>query len=95
MLRESKSLAELAGFMENYPQVLINLKVKEKKDLYSLPKAKQALHEAERALGSQGRLLVRYSGTEPKLRIMTEGENHQKIEQVAQDLAQTLDALLN
>ena len=95
MLRENKPLAELANFMENYPQVLINLQVKEKRDLHSLPKARQALHEAERRLGSQGRLLVRYSGTEAKLRIMAEGEDQKKIEQVAQDLAQTLDGLLN
>jgi phosphoglucosamine mutase len=95
MLRENKPLAELANFMENYPQVLINLQVKEKRDLHSLPKARQALHEAERRLGSQGRLLVRYSGTEAKLRIMAEGEDQKKIEQVAQDLAQTLGGLLN
>jgi phosphoglucosamine mutase len=95
MLWRNKPLAELADFMENYPQVLINLMVKEKRDLHSLPKARQALQEAERRLGSQGRLLVRYSGTEAKLRIMAEGEDQQKIEQVAQDLAQTLDGLLN
>ncbi|MCX5891821.1 MAG: phosphoglucosamine mutase [Deltaproteobacteria bacterium] len=95
ILRENKSLAELAGFMENYPQVLINLPVKEKIDLHGLPKARQALHEAERRLGPQGRLLVRYSGTEPKLRLMAEGENQQKIEEVVRDLAQSLDALLN
>ena len=81
--------------MENYPQVLINLMVKERQDLNALPQARQALQEAERRLGSQGRLLVRYSGTEPKLRIMAEGEDQQQIEQVVQDLAQTLDALLN
>ncbi len=95
MVRENKPLAELARFMEDYPQVLVNLMVKEKKDLQSLPQARQAMRQAEQRLGSQGRLLVRYSGTEPKLRIMAEGEDQQKIEQVAQDLAQTLDALLN
>ncbi len=95
MMRENKPLADLAAFMENYPQVLINIQVKEKKDLKSIPKARQALAEAERSLGSQGRLLVRYSGTEAKLRIMTEGEDQQQIEQVAQDLAQTLGHLLN
>ncbi len=95
MLREDRPLAELADFMEDYPQILINVKVKEKQDLKTLPKARQALHEAERRLGPQGRLLVRYSGTEPKLRIMAEGEDRQLIEQVAQDLAQTLDQLLN
>ena len=81
--------------MENYPQVLINLMVKERQDLNTLPKARQALREAERRLGPQGRLLVRYSGTEPKLRLMAEGEDQQQIEEVVQDLAQTLDALLN
>ncbi len=95
LVRENKPLAELARFMEDYPQVLVNLMVKEKKDLQSLPQARQAMRQAEQRLGSQGRLLVRYSGTEPKLRIMAEGEDQQKIEQVAQDLAQTLDALLN
>ncbi|MGO9620004.1 MAG: phosphoglucosamine mutase [Desulfobaccales bacterium] len=95
MLRENKPLAELAGFMEDYPQVLINLEVREKQDLQSLRPARQALREAERRLGPQGRLLVRYSGTEAKLRIMTEGEDRQLVERVAQNLAQTLDALLN
>ncbi|HEY9074437.1 MAG TPA: phosphoglucosamine mutase, partial [Desulfobaccales bacterium] len=95
MVREGKPLAELAGFMENYPQVLINLMVKERQDLNRLPQVRQALAEAERRLGPNGRLLVRYSGTEPKLRIMTEGEDQQQIVQVAQDLAQTLETLLN
>jgi phosphoglucosamine mutase len=95
MIRENKPLAELAGFMEDYPQVLINLEVREKQDLQSLRPARQALREAERRLGHQGRLLVRYSGTEAKLRIMTEGEDRQLVERVAQKLAQTLDALLN
>ncbi|MCL4501517.1 MAG: phosphoglucosamine mutase [Deltaproteobacteria bacterium] len=95
MLREDKPLAQLTEFMEKYPQVLINLQVKEKKDLHHLPKARQALHEAEQRLGSQGRLLVRYSGTEPKLRIMAEGEDQQQIDEVVQELAQTLDAILN
>ncbi len=95
MRRENKPLAELAGFMEDYPQVLINLEVREKQDLQSLRPARQALREAERRLGPQGRLLVRYSGTEAKLRIMTEGEDRQLVERVAQNLAQTLDALLN
>ncbi len=95
MLREGKPLAELADFMQEYPQVLVNLQVKEKKDLASLPQARKAMHEAEERLGPQGRLLVRYSGTEAKLRIMAEGEDQQQIEQVTQELAQALDNLLN
>jgi phosphoglucosamine mutase len=95
MLRENKPLAELARFMETYPQVLVNLRVKERKDLQGLPRARQAIQAAERRLGPRGRLLVRYSGTEPVLRIMAEGEEQHFIEQVAQELAQTLDAQLN
>ena len=95
MLREDKPLAELAGFMQSYPQVLINVKVKEKKDLKTLPQARHALQEAEKALGSRGRLLVRYSGTEAKLRVMAEGDDAQMIQRVAQELARTLEAQLS
>ena len=95
MLREDKPLAELAGFMQKCPQILINVMVKEKKDLKTLPQARQAIQEAEKRLGPRGRLLVRYSGTEPKLRIMAEGEDEPLIRQVAQDLAQTLETMLN
>jgi phosphoglucosamine mutase len=95
MLRENKPLAELARFMETYPQVLINVRVKERKDLKGLPRARQAIQAAEQRLGPRGRLLVRYSGTEPLLRIMAEGEEQHLIEQVAQELAQTLEAQLN
>jgi phosphoglucosamine mutase len=95
MLRQDKPLAELASFVKKCPQILINIMVKEKKDLKTLPRARQALQEAEKRLGSQGRLLVRYSGTEPKLRIMTEGEDETLIQQVAQDLADGLQAMLS
>jgi phosphoglucosamine mutase len=95
MLRENKPLAELANFMEEYPQVLINIKVKEKKDLKGLPVARRAIQEAEKRLGPKGRLLVRYSGTEAKLRIMAEGEDQQLIDQVTRELAQTLEMQLN
>ena len=95
MLREDKPLAELAGFMENFPQILINLRVKERRDLKTMPKARQAIQAAEKRLGERGRLLVRYSGTEPLLRIMVEGDNQQEIQSVGQDLAQSLEKLLS
>ncbi len=95
MLREDKSLADLARVMETFPQVLVNLQVKERRDFKTLPGAIKAIQAAEKHLGDQGRLLVRYSGTEPLLRIMTEGENLQEIEGVAQELAHTLGKLLN
>jgi phosphoglucosamine mutase len=95
MLRRDKPLAELAGFVQKCPQILINIKVKEKKDLKAVPRARHAIQEAEKRLGTTGRLLVRYSGTESKLRIMAEGEKEPLIQQVAQDLAQGLEAVLN
>ena len=94
MLRENQTLAELAAFMETYPQTLVNVRVRERKDLSRLPQARQAITAAEKRLEPRGRLLVRYSGTEPVLRIMTEGEDPELIQEVAQDLAQTLETLL-
>jgi phosphoglucosamine mutase len=95
MLREDKPLAELASCVQKCPQILINVMVKEKKDLKAFPRARHIIQEAEKRLGTTGRLLVRYSGTEPKLRIMTEGEDESLIQQVAQDLAQGLETMLN
>jgi phosphoglucosamine mutase len=95
MLRKDKPLAELASCVQKCPQTLINVLVKEKKDLKTLPQARHAIQEAEKRLGSHGRLLVRYSGTEPKLRVMTEGEDESLIQEVAQDLAHGLEAMLN
>jgi phosphoglucosamine mutase len=95
MLRKNRPLAELAAVLQKCPQILINVAVKQKKDLKTLPQARHAIHEAEKRLGSRGRLLVRYSGTEPKLRVMTEGEDELLISQVAQDLAQGLQTMLN
>jgi len=95
MLRENQPLAELSRVMQDFPQILINLRVKERRDLQTLPEARQALQAAEKRLGARGRLLVRYSGTEPLLRIMVEGDNDQEIQRVGQDLAQSLEKLLS
>ncbi len=95
MLREQKPLAELARIVEVYPQVLLNLRVKEKRDLGSVPQAQKAIQAAEKRLQGWGRLLVRFSGTEPLLRVMVEGEKSDEINEVAQELVQTLDSCLN
>ncbi len=95
MIREEKPLAELARVMETFPQQLINLRVKERRDLKTIPAARQAVSAAEKRLGGRGRVLVRYSGTEPLLRIMVEGDNPREIEHVAQDLSLTLEKLLS
>jgi phosphoglucosamine mutase len=95
MLREQKSLAELASCLEVYPQVLLNLRVKEKRDLGTVPKAQKAIQAAEKRLQGWGRLLVRFSGTEPLLRVMVEGEKPKEINEVAQELVHALDVCLN
>jgi phosphoglucosamine mutase len=95
MLREQKPLAELASVVEVYPQVLLNLKVKERRDLGPVPQAQKAIQAAEKRLQGWGRLLVRFSGTEPLLRVMVEGEKPTEINEVAQELVHTLDMCLN
>lgn len=72
MKQKGASLAELAACMERYPQTQVNLQVKEKRPLDKLVAFQQAIYECEKALGSQGRTLVRYSGTENTLRILVE-----------------------
>jgi phosphoglucosamine mutase len=95
MRREQKPLADLAACMEVYPQVLLNLRVKERRDLGTVPQAQKAIQAAEKRLQGRGRLLVRFSGTEPLLRVMVEGEKPTEINEVAQELVHTLDMCLN
>jgi len=95
MQRQNQPLKDLAGVVEVYPQVLLNLRVKERRDLKTVPTAHQAITRAEKRLYGRGRLLVRYSGTEALLRVMVEGEDAGEINAVAQELVQTLDRCLN
>ena len=83
--------AMLAGF-ERFPQLLKNLPVRHKPDLDSLPRVVEASREVERELGSEGRLVLRYSGTEPLVRIMIEGPTREEIEALADQLAAVLEA---
>jgi len=87
MKQTGKRLSELAACMKSYPQVLVNVKVKERKDLASIPEVAKRMVEIEKKLDGTGRLLVRYSGTEPKVRVMIEGENQNEIKALADDLA--------
>ncbi|NRA34319.1 MAG: phosphoglucosamine mutase [Polyangiaceae bacterium] len=73
MVREQKPLSELATVMTRLPQVLDSVKLKERRPLASMPKLNQSMRRAEKKLGKRGRVLVRWSGTESKLRVMTEG----------------------
>ncbi len=87
MKQTGKPLSELAACMKTYPQTLVNVKVKERRDLASIPEIAKRMAEIEKKLDGTGRLLVRYSGTEPKVRVMLEGENDKEIRALAEDLA--------
>ena len=87
MKQKDKPLSELAACMTTYPQILVNVKVRERMDLASVPDIARRMAEIEKQLNGTGRLLVRYSGTEPKVRVMLEGENEDEIKKLAEDLA--------
>ncbi|BCA53665.1 phosphoglucosamine mutase [Nitrospira sp. KM1] len=88
MKRSDRPLSELAKVMTPVPQVLLNVKVSKKPKLETMPDLQHAIEESERRLNGSGRVLVRYSGTEPLLRIMIEGERDQVIREEADRLAQ-------
>ena len=80
-------LADLRRGLEICPQVLVNVPVRAKPDLASEPRLAAAVEEARRALGPEGRVLVRYSGTEPLLRVMIEGRDAALVPRLAEGLA--------
>jgi phosphoglucosamine mutase len=87
MAETGRELADLAGELVTYPQVLVNVRVREKKDLATVPAIAASMARVEQRLGGAGRLLVRYSGTEPLLRVMLEGKNQQEIQSWAAEIA--------
>jgi phosphoglucosamine mutase len=87
MAATGRSLASLAGELTTYPQVLVNVRVKERRALESVPAVAETVAQIEAALVGHGRLLVRYSGTEPLLRIMLEGRDKGEIDTLAHRLA--------
>lgn len=89
MKERGKKLSKLAECMTSLPQVLVNVDVKEKKDISKL-KVNKNIKDAESKLGKKGRVLVRYSGTQNLCRIMIEGENKREIQKIADDIAKTM-----
>jgi phosphoglucosamine mutase len=87
MREEGKELHELTEGFRVFPQVLVNVQVKVKRPFADFPTIQKAAHEIETVLGSEGRLLLRYSGTEPLARLMIEGKHQEEIEKYASDLA--------
>ncbi|MGH7254251.1 MAG: phosphoglucosamine mutase [Nitrospirales bacterium] len=95
MKRTGRPLSELARTMTAVPQVLVSVKVNGKADLQGLPDIQRAIQDSHAKLNGSGRILVRYSGTEPLLRIMVEGESLQLIRTIADDLAAVVKARLS
>jgi phosphoglucosamine mutase len=87
-------LETLASEMKVFPQLLVNVRVKERKPLADLPAVSAEIAEAEKVFNGNGRVLVRFSGTEPLARVMVEGEEHALVEQWAHRIAGVLKAEL-
>jgi len=90
MVREERPLSELSQVMTRTPQVLVNTLVDEKRPLEELPEVTRLIAMVETDLGSDGRVLVRYSGTEAKARVMIEGPDETSIKQRAEEIAAAL-----
>lgn len=90
MLRQKKKLSEFQGLFQRYPQVLINVPVKEKRPFEDVPGLSEMLRDAERTLYQNGRVLLRYSGTEAKARVMVESADAVLCRSVAEKLAEHL-----
>lgn len=94
MIRSGKPLSELAAQMEIYPQRLINLDVKSKPDLDTVPQVAAAILQAEAELGDEGRVLVRYSGTQDMCRVMVEGPSVELTDKYCTQIADVIKEAL-
>jgi phosphoglucosamine mutase len=83
-------LETLVAGLKDYPQVIVNVKVKTKPPLDSLPEVANALAEAQRTLGDNGRVVLRYSGTEPLARVMVEAEHQTDVDRFSKSIADAL-----
>jgi phosphoglucosamine mutase len=94
MVREGKPLSELARAMTRYPQVLLNFAVPRKRPFEEMPAVQRVIAKVESDLGAEGRVVVRYSGTESKARVMIEGTDEAGIRAQADHIARTLQEAL-
>jgi phosphoglucosamine mutase len=91
MKKKSLSLSSLAGEIELYPQILINVPVRRKRDFKTHSGIQAEIGKAEEKLGSKGRVLVRPSGTERKIRVMLEGEDRDLIKRLGNSIAKVIE----
>ena len=94
MLRSGKPLSELARLMDVLPQKLINIDVSRKPDIATVPEIVEAIRQVEAELGEQGRVLVRYSGTQNMCRVMVEGPTKEQTEKYCSRIADAVRAAL-
>jgi phosphoglucosamine mutase len=90
MVAEGRPLSELSRVMSRYPQVLLNFPVAKKRPFDEMPAVQRVIEAVEKNLGTDGRVVVRYSGTESKARVMIEGTDEAGIRAQANEIAQTL-----
>src|SRR5213075_606259 len=90
MQATGKPLSELKRCLRKYPQAQRNLKVKEKRPLEELPAVMKLVGDAEKELSGKGRVLLRYSGTEPKIRLLIEGRELEQIDRQANRIAEAI-----
>jgi phosphoglucosamine mutase len=86
-VRTGKSLDELTADLKVFPQVIVNVKVREKKPLETIPAVVTAIHAAEEELKDTGRVVIRYSGTEALARVMIEAESEEAMRRHAEAIA--------
>ncbi|MFQ5882069.1 MAG: phosphoglucosamine mutase [Candidatus Methylomirabilales bacterium] len=91
MVKRQEPLSELRRCMTVYPQVLVSVRVTGKRDLESIPAVQTAIAEAEAQLNGSGRVLVRYSGTEPVARVMVEGREAEQVRRLARSIAEVIE----
>jgi len=94
MVKTGKPLSELAKMMDIYPQKLINVDVKSKPDINTVPKVMKIIDKVERELKDEGRVLVRYSGTQNMCRVMVEGPSDSVTEKYCEEIADVVKNVL-
>jgi phosphoglucosamine mutase len=95
MLKAGKPLSELARLMDVLPQKLINIDVRSQPDLATVPEIVEAIRQVEAELGEQGRVLVRYSGTQNMCRVMVEGPTKELTDKYCTQIADAVKAALS
>jgi phosphoglucosamine mutase len=90
MQKKGATLSKLTSEIKLFPQILVNVVVEHKQDIRAFPEIEQAIKRSEKQLSGRGRILVRPSGTEPKIRVMVEGEDAVMINQIGEEISEVI-----